>query len=86
MILKLGVKHQGMKLYKVYINHDPGMTFLWQGQHRLSHAYEWGKVLKCHLKGKTCRKWANELEIEDSEQNLDPRVVFSPTPWQYTCI
>ena len=26
MILKLGVKHQGMELYKVYINHDPGMT------------------------------------------------------------
>ena len=27
MILKLGMKHQGMKLYKVYINHDLGMTF-----------------------------------------------------------
>ena len=26
MILKLGVKHQAMELYKVYINHDPGMT------------------------------------------------------------
>ena len=26
MILKLGMKHQGMKLYKVGINHDPGMT------------------------------------------------------------
>ena len=26
MILKLGVKHLGMELYKVYINHDPGMT------------------------------------------------------------
>ena len=26
MILKLGVKHLGIKLYKVYINHDPGMT------------------------------------------------------------
>ena len=26
MILKLGMKHQGMDLYKVYINHDPGMT------------------------------------------------------------
>ena len=27
MILKLDMKHQGMELYKVYINHDPGMTF-----------------------------------------------------------
>ena len=26
MILKLGVKHLGMELYEVYINHDPGMT------------------------------------------------------------
>ena len=36
MILKLGVKHQAMELYKVYINHDHGMTliFLRQGQLR----------------------------------------------------
>ena len=26
MILKLCMKHQAMELYKVYINHDPGMT------------------------------------------------------------
>ena len=26
MILILGVKHLGMELYKVYINHDPGMS------------------------------------------------------------
>ena len=26
MILKLGVKHQAIELYKVYINHDHGMT------------------------------------------------------------
>ena len=26
MILKLGMKHQAMKLYKVYINCDPWMT------------------------------------------------------------
>ena len=37
MILKLGIKQQAMKLFKVSINHDPGMTltFLWQGQLRL---------------------------------------------------
>ena len=36
MILKLGMKHQGEEFYKIYINHDPGMTltFLWQGQLR----------------------------------------------------
>ena len=26
MILKLGMKHQAMELYIVYINQDPGMT------------------------------------------------------------
>ena len=26
MILKLGMKHQAMELYKVCINDDPGMT------------------------------------------------------------
>ena len=46
MILKLGMKHQAMELYKVCINHDPGMTltFLQQGQLRLS----------MHLNGEIC--------------------------------
>ena len=26
MILKLGMKHQGMEVHKIYINHDTGMT------------------------------------------------------------
>ena len=26
MILKLGMQHWGLKLYKVYINGDPGLT------------------------------------------------------------
>ena len=35
MVLKLGMKHQEEELYKVFINHDPGMTltYLRQGQH-----------------------------------------------------
>ena len=34
MILKLDMQHWGLKLYKVYINGDPGLTlnFLRQGQ------------------------------------------------------
>ena len=45
MILKLGMKHQGMDLYKVYINHDPGMTltYLRQGQLRLPMHLNGGK-------------------------------------------
>ena len=26
MILKLGMKHWGLRLYKIYINDDPGLT------------------------------------------------------------
>ena len=26
MILKLGMDHQGLKVYEVYINDDPGLT------------------------------------------------------------
>ena len=29
MILKLGIKHQAMELYKVYINHKPGMILIY---------------------------------------------------------
>ena len=46
----------------------------------------WGKLLKCHLNGKSCRKWANGLKVGNSEKNLDPRGWSAPTPGQYTCI
>ena len=46
MSLKLGMKHQAMELYKVYISHDPGMTltFFTAGQLRLP----------THLNGENC--------------------------------
>ena len=37
MILKLGIKHQALELYKVYINHDPGMTLTYYMASRISH-------------------------------------------------
>ena len=52
MILKLGMKHQGKELYKVYINHDPRMTLdLFYGtvNIKFAYAFEWGKVGSCHL-------------------------------------
>ena len=54
MILKLGMKHQATELYKVYINHDLGMTltFLQQGQLRLSMHLNGKKIGKCHLMAK----------------------------------
>ena len=45
MILKLGLKHQAMELYKVYINHDLGMTFtcFMAMSTLVAYAFEWGK-------------------------------------------
>ena len=50
MILKLGMKHQGEELYKVYINHDLGMTltYLRQGQHRLPMHLNGENLVKCN--------------------------------------
>ena len=44
MILKLGMKHQAMELYKVYINHDPGMTLTFSIARSTSvaHAFDRG--------------------------------------------
>ena len=51
MTLKLVMKHQTMELYKVYINHDPGMTltYFMARSTLVAHAFEWGKIGKCHL-------------------------------------
>ena len=43
MILKLGMKHLRMELYKICINHDLGMTLTY------FMAFEWGKIGKCHV-------------------------------------
>ena len=54
MILKYGMKHQAIELYKIYINHDPGMTltFLRQGQLRPPMHLNGKKVGKCQLMAK----------------------------------
>ena len=55
MILKLGVKHQGQELYKVYINHDLGMTLTYftARSTEVANAFEWEKMVKYYLIGKT---------------------------------
>ena len=51
------------------------------------YAFEWEKLLKCHLKGKSCRKLANGLKVGNSEKKkMDPRGGSAPTLGQYTCI
>ena len=71
MIFKLGMKHQAMELYKVYINHDPGMTltFLRQGQLRPPMDLNVKKNRKMSFNGK---KLANGQKIYVYENILGP--------------
>ena len=64
--MKLGVKHRWLKYYNVYINQDPVMTLtqLMTRSTWVAFAFAWGKLLKCHLKGKTSRKLANGQNID----------------------
>ena len=84
MILKLDMKHQAMELYNVYINPDPWMTltYFMARSTKVAHAFEWGKLLKCHLKGKTCSKLANGLQFYVVKKKLTPGVAL-PGPWGY---
>ena len=78
--MKLGMKHRWLKYYNVYINHDPVMT-LTQFMARstwVANAFEWGKLLKCHLKGKTSRKLANGQNMDYSEKRKWPRASSVP--------
>ena len=43
----------------------------------VAYAFELGKLLKCHLKGKA-RKLANGQNIEDSEKRKWPRTSSAP--------
>ena len=46
MILKLGMNHQAMELYKVCINHDPEMTLTYFTARPtwVANAFDWGKL------------------------------------------
>ena len=54
MILKVGMQHQGLKLYEVYINDDPGltMTYFTARSNWVAVMFQWGKRLQSHLMGK----------------------------------
>ena len=44
----------------------------------VAHAFEWEKLLKCHLKGKASKKLANGQNIDYSEKENDPRASSAP--------
>ena len=51
MILKLGMQLRGLKLYKVYVTDDPGltMTYLTARSNWVICTFEWGKLLQSLL-------------------------------------
>ena len=65
MILKLGMKHQARELYKVCINHDPGMTLTYftARSTKVAHAFEWQKNRKMSCNG---RKLARNEQMDRS--------------------
>ena len=78
--MKLCVKHRWLKYYNVYISHGPVMT-LTQFMARstwVAHAFEWGKLFKCHMKGKASWKLANGQNIDYSEKRLHLPLHCSP--------
>ena len=74
MILKLGMYHLGLKLYKVYINDDPGLTLTY-------FTFEWGKLLQSHLiEGNLQQRTLLTMK------KIDLRVLSVPVPGLYTCV
>ena len=53
MILKLGMQHQGLNLYKVYIKDGLVLTLAYftAGSNLVSYTFEWGKLLQSHIMG-----------------------------------
>ena len=51
MILKFGMLHRGLKLYKVYINDDPRLTLTYftARSNCVTCTFEWGKLLQSQL-------------------------------------
>ena len=58
MILKLGMYHRGLKVYKVYINDDPGLTLTYftARSNWVACTFEWGKLTKSFNGGKLAAK------------------------------
>ena len=80
---KLGVKHQWLKYSNVYINYDPVITLtkFMARSTWVAYAFECGKLLKCHLKGKASRKLANGQNIDCSEKRKWPKDFICPCTW-----
>ena len=82
MILKLGKQHQGLKLYKNYVNGDPGLTLTYQTarSNLVACMFEWEKCSKVII-------WEN-LGANDQitrifivlKKTIDPSELSGPCP------
>ena len=59
MILKVSMQHQVLKLYKVNINDDPGLTYFTTRSKVVAYMFEWENLLQSHLILETCSKGLN---------------------------
>ena len=79
--MKLNVKHPWLKYYNVYLNHDPVMTLtkFMARSTWVAHAFEWEKLLKCHLKGlKPARNWQMDRILIILKKENGPRASSAP--------
>ena len=58
------------------------LTYFTARSTEVVNAFKWGKLVKCHLMGKPCWKWANGQNIYVYENILAP-VGCLPLPWGY---
>ena len=75
MILKLGMKHLGMEHYKICVNHDPvvTLTYFTARSTYVAHAFECGKIGKCHVMAENLlgmSNWTEDLCLFHGKVNL----------------
>ena len=91
MILKLGMLHWGVKLYKVYINDDPGLTLTYftARSNLVPYAFEWEKGKTMDFL-ETIVVYDLKLATDDRSDKkflltpkLCPLGAVCPLPWGY---
>ena len=62
--LKLVMQHFALKLYKVYLNDDPGLTLIYftAMSNLVAHAFEWGKTVTKSFNGKNLQQMTKLTE------------------------
>ena len=74
------MKHRWLKYFNVYINQDPVMTLtkFMARSTWVAYAFELGKLLKCHLKGKASINWQMDRILKIQKKENGPRAASAP--------